>query len=90
MFENWVADQKDDMELAKNHAYIVGSFFDPERAKKLLGDSGNTHTSSDEDMEKSMEMVRRGSIFGDEKVEQQDEGNKKKKRARKKLSLLKD
>jgi hypothetical protein len=58
MYENWVADQIDDAELAKNHAYLLGSFWNPEAVKKLVGDGGNTHVSSDEDMARSMEMVR--------------------------------
>ena len=58
MYENWIADQLDDAELAKNHAYLLGSFWNPEAVKKLMGDGGNTHLSSDDDMLKSMEMVR--------------------------------
>jgi len=64
MFENWVADQIDDAELAKNHAYLLGSFWNPEAVKKLVGDSGNTHTSSDDDLLKSMEMVREANPIG--------------------------
>lgn len=58
MYENWVADQFDEAELAKNHAYLLGSFWNPEAVKKLVGDAANTHISSDEDLLKSMEMVR--------------------------------
>lgn len=58
MFENWVADQIDDAELAKNHAYLLGSFWNPEAVKQLTGTSGGTHVSSEQDLLKSMEMVR--------------------------------
>lgn len=58
MFEHWVADQMDDAELAKNHAYLVASFFNPEAVKKVTGEGANTHVSSDEDLKKSMAMVR--------------------------------
>jgi hypothetical protein len=58
MFEHWVADQMDDAELAKNHAYLVASFWNPEAVKKVTGEGANTHVSSDEDLKKSMAMVR--------------------------------
>lgn len=62
MFENWQADQMDDAELAKNHAYLLGSFWDPERVKKMLGEGANTHVSSDEEFEASTELVKSGDI----------------------------
>jgi hypothetical protein len=58
MFQNWAADQMDQAELAKNHAILLGSFWNPEAAKKMMGDPGNTHVSSDEEFEESIKMVR--------------------------------
>jgi hypothetical protein len=60
MFENWIADQMDKVELAKNHAYLLGSFWNPEAVKKMVGDSGNTHVSTERDFEKSSQMVKQG------------------------------
>jgi hypothetical protein len=57
MYENWLGDQNDDAELAKNHAYLVASFWNPEAVKQALGD-GNTHMSTDEEFEESSQMVR--------------------------------
>ncbi len=57
MFENWIADQNDEVEIVKNHAYLVGSFINPEAVKKLLGESGQVHESSDEEFEASTQMV---------------------------------
>lgn len=57
MFNNWAEDQSDTIELAKNHAYLLGSFWNPEAVSKLV-DDGNTYKSTDEDLEKSMEMVK--------------------------------
>ena len=37
MFENWLADQEDLAELAKNHAYLLASFSNPEAVKELVG-----------------------------------------------------
>jgi hypothetical protein len=78
MFENWVADQVDQAELAKNHAYLLGSFWNPEAVKKLMGDGENVHVSSDEELEKSMEMVRSG-------ISNDKPATKVKKRKRKKI-----
>lgn len=57
MYENWLADQHDSAELAKNHAYLVGSFFNPEAVKQMMGD-GNVHISSDDEFEESTQIVR--------------------------------
>ena len=60
MFNNWVADQNDEAELAKNHAYLLASFDHPEAVQQLLG--ANTHTSTDEEFEESSRIVREGSL----------------------------
>ncbi len=57
MFENWLADQTDKAELAKNHAYLVASFDHPEAVKQLVGE-GNVRESTDEEFEESSRMVR--------------------------------
>lgn len=61
MFEQWLADQGDDAELAKNHAYLLASFDHPEAVKQLLG-AGNVHESTDEDFEESSRMVRESTL----------------------------
>lgn len=73
MFENWMEDQKENAELAKNHAYLLGSFWDPEAVKELMGH--NTIKSSEDDFEKSTQIML--------KEKQQEEANKKKKKRRK-------
>lgn len=78
MFQNWAADQGDQAELAKNHAILLGSFWNPEMAKKMMGDPGGTHVSSDEEFEESTRMVKSQSI--------NDNGpQKRKKRNRKQI-----
>ena len=58
MFYNWMEDQNDDVELVKNHAYLLGSFWNPEAVKKLTGQSGQTISSTDEEFEQSLELVK--------------------------------
>lgn len=62
MFQNWVEDHRDEMELAKDHAYLLGSFWNPEAVSKMMGSAANTYVSSDEDMESSMKMIREGDV----------------------------
>jgi hypothetical protein len=57
MYENWLEDYKDKSELAKNHAYLLGSFIDPKAVQDIMGTSGNVIKSSDEEFEKSTELV---------------------------------
>lgn len=57
MYENWIADQNEQAELAKNHAYLLGSFWNPEAVKQMLGE-GNVHVSTDEEFEESSRMVK--------------------------------
>lgn len=57
MYENWLADQNDDAELAKNHAYLVASFWNPEAVKQILGDNG-VHESTDDEFEETSQMVK--------------------------------
>jgi hypothetical protein len=59
MYENWLGDQLDKAELAKNHAYLLASFDHPDAIKQLLGE-GNTHTSSEEEFDESSRMVADG------------------------------
>jgi hypothetical protein len=56
-YENWAADQNDDIELAKNHAYLLASFSNPEAVKQILGND-NIHESTEDEFEESSRMVR--------------------------------
>jgi len=60
MFENWAADQVENADLAKNHAYLIASFDHPEAVKQLLGE-GNVHESTEEEFEESSRMVKEAS-----------------------------
>ena len=77
LFNNWLQDQDDDVEITKNHAYLLGSFINPEAISKILGDS-NKFESTDEDFDKSSELVRKGAF---------NTNNNIKKRRRKKIRI---
>lgn len=57
MYENWLEDQNDDIELVKNHAYLVGSFINPEAVKQITGEGMTKHISSEDEYNASIRMV---------------------------------
>lgn len=61
LFNNWVADQNEQAELAKSHAYLLASFWNPEAVKEIIG-GGNTHISTDEEFEESSNIVKEQSL----------------------------
>jgi len=78
MYEQWLGDHRDTAELAKNHAYLLGSFSNPEAVRQMMND--NVHESSDEDFEETQRMIKE---FKPIMIE--EESSKKKKRRKVKL-----
>lgn len=57
MFENWIQDQNDSTELAKNHAYLLGSFTNPEAVQQMIGEGAGTHNLTEEEFEASTQII---------------------------------
>lgn len=76
MFNNWLGDQLDRADLAKNLAYLIASFDHPEQVKKLLGE-GEVHISTDEEFDESSQMVRNFSL---QALQQQNSTKKRRRR----------
>ena len=55
LYQHWLGDHRDEAELAKNHAYLLGSFWNAEAVQQMMGQ--NVHESSDEDFEESLRIV---------------------------------
>lgn len=55
MFYHWLEDNNEKIELFKQHGYLIGSFTNPEAVKHLV--EGNTYETSDEEFDKTSEMV---------------------------------
>lgn len=60
LYYQWLGDQRDDAELAKNHAYLLGSFWNPEAVREMTNQ--NVHESTDEELKESMRMVTETDI----------------------------
>jgi hypothetical protein len=54
-YEHWLGNHRDEAELAKNHAYLLGSFWNPQAVQQML--NPNVHESSDEDFDESTRMI---------------------------------
>lgn len=80
MFYHWIEDNDEKIELFKHHGLLVGSFMNPEAAKEMAG-QGNKISSSDEDFEKSTQMVF-------DEIKKEREAAPKIKKRRKKLKAL--
>ena len=63
MFYSWEQDQIEQNEINKANTYNLAGFINPEAVQKLLDEENGTGggvQSSDEDFEKSMQMVKDG------------------------------
>lgn len=78
MYNMWIADQNDMIELAKNHAYLAASFDHPEAVRTIVTGAG-THVSSDEEYEESLQIVRNSAL----KIEQLENAPVQKRRRKK-------
>ena len=68
IFYSWIEDRSEQTTLLKNLGCLVGSFWNPEAAKKMLGiNDGKDVSVSDEDFEKSIEVVKQYKKAGDKK-----------------------
>lgn len=57
MFWQWAKVNNINVENLQNQAYLIGSFINPEAVRDLL-DKDSTYAVSDDDFEKSWEMVK--------------------------------
>lgn len=66
MFNSWLEDSNENVELFKHHGYLIGSFINPEAAKQLNG--SNSYSVSEEEFEETTKMVRNAIIQSKEPV----------------------
>lgn len=57
MYEHWSRDEEQQYELLKSQAILIGSFTNPDAAKAMLKAETPDFESSNEDFDKSLEMV---------------------------------
>lgn len=79
MFQHWLEDTNEQVELFKHHGYLIGSFTNPEAVKQMLG--GNTYTASDEDFDEVSKKVAE-AIKNQGETEKKIESNRKRRRKR--------
>lgn len=81
-YASWLEDEEEKIKLIRNTGCFVGSFFNPEAARKIQDseDEDKNIQISEEDFDKSLEYVKK-DIAKKEK-EKADSGKKKKKQFR--------
>lgn len=57
MFEHWLRDQEQEYESLRGQSILIGSFTNPEMAQKMIKVDNPDFASTDEDFEKSAQMV---------------------------------
>lgn len=58
MYINWLEDYNDQFDMLKNIAMMIGSFSNPEAVKRMLGSDGKQFTSTDEEFEESLDIIK--------------------------------
>lgn len=77
MFNSWLEDTNENVELFKHHGYLIGSFINPEAVNHATG--GNSYSVSEQEFEDTTKMVREAII-------EQTTVKKSRKRRRKKTN----
>lgn len=80
LYESWAHKQEIEMEKEKNQAILIGSFYNPEMARKMVEREKPQIQSSDEDFEKSIQFVQ-------DSVRQQEENQNKRVSRRKRRKI---
>ena len=73
-YEHWLGNHRDDAELAKNHAYLLASFSNPQAVQDIL--NPNVHESSEDDFDESCKMVEKANMA----LEELEQPTKKRRR----------
>lgn len=68
MFYHWIQDEKEKTESLKNQAYLIGGFSNPQMLQKIIEQENgkNMVSSTDEDFEKSLKMVKEDGLNKEE------------------------
>lgn len=80
MFNSWLEDNNENIDLFKHHGYLIGSFINPEAVKSLTG-GDNSYSLSEEEFEETSKMVHETNL-----KTQKETTNNTKRRQRRKIS----
>lgn len=58
MYEHWCRDKEEEFELARSQSILIGSFTNPSAAQDMLKSENPDFASSDEDFERSLQMIK--------------------------------
>lgn len=58
MYEQWCYDREEEYNLLRSQSILIGSFSNPAAAQDMLKIDNPDYSSSDEDFEQSLKMIR--------------------------------
>ena len=78
LYESWLHDRKMESERLRNQAILIGSFFNPEMAQRMVKDERPDFKTTD--LDQTTQMVR------DHILKEEEKANRKKRKKRKVLN----
>jgi hypothetical protein len=81
-YESWFHEQEIQMEKLKALGILIGSFYNPEAANKMIKQEQPDFASSDEDWDETSRMIRKDAL------EDLQEGGRRRKRRRNKRKVI--
>jgi len=57
MYQSWLQDQEDQQELLDNQSIFIGSFSNPEAARKIIKSKNPDYETDEEDLDKLSEQI---------------------------------
>lgn len=79
MFYSWIEERREEVDFYKNHAYLIGGFINPSMLSKIVNKDENVVSSTDEDFEKTLEMIK------DSNKDMENNASLRKRKRRKKI-----
>ena len=74
LYESWLHDQELEIDRLRKQAILIGSFFNPDMAQKMIKSENPDFASTDEDLDEANKAVR------EQILEAEKKGNKKRKK----------
>ncbi len=70
MFQSWLEDNNEQLELARSQAILIGSFTNPEAAKEMIKNQSPDFSSTDEEFDRISEAIVKAREDEEKKIEQ--------------------
>lgn len=86
MYESWLQDKEERVDELRHHGILIGSFHNSEAARQMMAAEKPTHSTTDEEFEKSTAMVMQAR---NEQLQKQAEQGGHRRRRKKRVPINK-